>query len=246
MRRGDVTVWSLSAALAVVAAAGVTFSLLVLDRRPVPAPAAPGASDSSLLVVTWAPSLCKVERSNPGCRSGHVQRVGRAFLLHGLWPQPSTEQYCEVPGGQRGRQRQSVVLPADLQARLQAAMSDAAVMTRHEWNAHGTCSGLTPPEYFDIAATLADQAGATLEPVFGESVGRPVTAAAVRGAFDAAVGPGAGDRVSMTCRRVGQDQLAYEVRLSLPPVAELRGDTLRQALAAGPEVASGCGQGTVP
>jgi ribonuclease T2 len=120
-------------------------------------------------------------------------------------------------------------------------------MTRHEWNAHGTCSGLTPPEYFDIAATLADQAGATLEPVFGRSVGGPVTAAAVRGAFDSAFGPGAGDRVSLTCRRVdGQGDLAYEVRLSLPPVAELRGDPLRQALAAGPEVASGCGQGTVP
>lgn len=247
MRRSDVTVWSISAVLAVVAAAGVTFSLLVLDRRPVPAPPTAAASDSSLLVVTWAPSLCKVERSNPGCRSGHVQRLGPTFLLHGLWPQPSSEQYCEVPGTDRTGRRQPVVLPDDLQADLQARMSDAAVMTRHEWYAHGTCSGLNPPEYFGIAASLADQAGATLGPVFEKAAGRAVAVAAVREVFDAEFGQGAGNRVSLSCRQVdGQGSLAYEVRLSLPAVAELRGDSLRQALVEGPQVPAGCGQGRVP
>ena len=80
---------SVTAALAVVVAVAVAFSVLVLDREPRPADVA-SASSSSLLVVTWGPSLCKVEPSNSGCRSGHVGSLGETFILHGLWPQPST------------------------------------------------------------------------------------------------------------------------------------------------------------
>lgn len=247
MKRGDATVWSISAILGVIAVAGVTFSLLVLDRRSAAPTATSAASDSSLLVVTWAPSLCKVERSNPGCRSGHVQQMGQAFLLHGLWPQPSTEQYCDVPGGARDRDRRPVALPDDLRSSLQSKMSDAAVMASHEWYAHGTCSGLNPPDYFGIAAALTDQASAVLDPVFEKSVGRRLAPRTVRQTFDDAFGQGAGGRVSLSCRQVdGQGSLVYEVRLSLPPVSELRGDSLGMALARGPAIPAGCGQGTVP
>lgn len=243
-RRGDTAVWSISAVLAVIAVAGVAFSLLVLDRRPATPAPSPGDSDASLLVVTWAPSLCKVERANPGCRSGNVQRMGQAFVLHGLWPQPATEQYCDVP---RGGKRPSLALPKDVQSRLQATMSDATVMAPHEWYAHGTCSGLAPPEYFGIAATFTDQARTVLEPAFRESVGRRLAPGTVRDAFDARFGSGVGDRVGLSCREVaGQGSIVYEVRLSLPAVASLRGDSLGQALAEGPVIPPGCGKGRVP
>lgn len=247
MKRGDATVWSISAVLAVIVAAGVAFSLLVLDRRPAAPTATPGSSDSSLLVLTWAPSLCKVERSNPGCRSGRVQQMGQGFLLHGLWPQPSTEQYCDVPAGVRPRDRRPVTLPADLQKNLQTKMSDAAVMAPHEWYAHGTCSGLTPPDYFGIAAALTDQASAVLDPVFGKSAGGQLAPRTIREAFDAEFGRGAGGRVGLSCRQAdGAGQMVYEVRMSLPAVADLRGDSLGAALARGPAIPAGCGKGRVP
>jgi ribonuclease T2 len=186
MRRGDATVISVTAGLAVVVAAAVAFSLLVLDREPRPTDVA-AASSSSLLVVTWAPSLCKVEPSNSGCRSGHVRSMGQSFVLHGLWPQPSTEQYCDVPKRTPDRSRTPVSLPPDLQANLKAMMSDSALMTTHEWYAHGTCSGVAPPEYFGVAATLADQAATVLDPIFEQASGRPVAARSVRAAVSASV-----------------------------------------------------------
>ncbi len=237
---------SVSAVLAVVAVAAVAVSLLVLDRRPEPSQA---DSTSSLLVVTWAPSLCKVEPSNSGCRSGHVGSLGPAFVLHGLWPQPSTEQYCDVPKHTPDRSRSPVALPKDLAANLKTMMSDSAIMTTHEWYAHGTCSGVTPPEYFNVAATLASQANAVLNPVFTQATGRRLSSRTVREAFDARFGKGAGARVSMTCKDAsGRGSVTYEVRLSLPPVTQLRRNSpsLAQALAAGPTVAPGCGQGAVP
>lgn len=251
MKRGDRTVLAVSVALAVIAVVAVAYSVLVLDRRPSAPPAAYSDSTSSLLVVTWGPSLCKVEPSNAGCRSGHVDSLGRNFLLHGLWPQPSTEQYCDLPKPVADRDRNPIPLPPDLQAGLKTIMSDSAFMTSHEWYAHGTCSGLAAPEYFRIAAALTDQAARVLDPMFERASGRPLSARALREAFDAEFGRGAGRRVALSCRdSAGQGSLAYEVRLSMPPVVDLREGTttlsLGEALAAGPTVAPGCGQGRVP
>lgn len=250
MRRGDATVIWVSVVLATVAVVGVGFSLLVLDREPRPQATGPGSSTSSLLTLTWGPSLCAVEPSNTGCRSGHVGRLGQVFVLHGLWPQPATEQYCNVPR-RSGGAKPPVALPDDLRATLQAKMSDAETMATHEWYAHGTCSGITAPEYFRLAATLTDQASTVLDPLFSRTSGSQISARAVRAAFDARFGAGAGQRVTLNCRDSGRHEpLVYEVRLSLPTVAALRAGTtpvsLRDALATGPVVPPGCGRGQVP
>lgn len=242
-------IW-VSVVLATVAVVGVAFSLLVLDREPRPQAAEPGSSTSSLLTLTWGPSLCAVDPSNTGCQSGHVDRLGKVFVLHGLWPQPSTEQYCDVPRGSHGR-KTPVALPDDLRAALQTKMSDATAMATHEWYAHGTCSGVTAPEYFRIAAALTDQANAVLDPLFSRTSGSQISARTVREAFDARFGAGAGQRVTLNCRDSGRrESLVYEVRLSLPTVAALRAGTnpvsLRDALATGPAVPPGCGRGQVP
>jgi ribonuclease T2 len=247
MKRRDRTVLAVSTVLALVAVAAVAFSLLVLDRRTQPSQMA-ADSTSSLLVVTWAPSLCKVEPSNSGCRSGHVGKLGQSFMLHGLWPQPSTEQYCDVPERAPDKSRSPVSLPEDLKANLQALMSDSNRMTTHEWYAHGTCSGVAPPEYFSIAAQLAEQASAVLEPVFARSAGGQLTSRSVRDAFDARFGSGVGTRIALSCRDTrGQGNVVYEVRLSLPPVVALeKSSSLAAALAAGPTVAPGCSKASVP
>jgi ribonuclease T2 len=248
VKRGDATVISITVGLSVVVVAAVAFSLLVLDRKPRPTETA-AASTSSLLVVTWGPSLCKVEPSNSGCKSGHVGNLGQSFVLHGLWPQPSTEQYCEVPKRTPDRDRKPVSLPPDLQASLKAMMSDSALMTTHEWYAHGTCSGVAPPAYFGIAADLADQAAKVLDPLFQQAAGQRVSSRSVRATVDAQLGMGTGKRVGLTCRDAsGAGSIVYEVRFSLPPVAELREDSpsLASALTGGPTVAPGCGQARVP
>ena len=236
-RRRRIVLW---AALAVVLAAVV---YVLTPRSPIPQPR---ASTSSLLALTWGPSLCTVEPSNTGCRSGHVGRLGRVFVLHGLWPQPDSEQYCDVPRKSRDA-RAPVALPDDLRATLQTRMSDASIMTRHEWYAHGTCSGVTPPEYFGIAANLTDQANAVLDPLFAGARGREITARTVRQAFEARFGPLASRRVALNCRAGGTGgAVVYEVRLSLPAVTDLRAVSLQDALTVGPVVPAGCGKGTVP
>jgi ribonuclease T2 len=236
--------------LTAVAAVVVAVAALTAHRRPAEPPAASPArpasdSPSSLLVITWAPALCTVETSASGCRSGRVGQHGQNFLLHGLWPQPRERQYCGVP--KHAKDRRPVDLPPDLQARLGAMMSDPKVLAPHEWYAHGTCSGVTPSEYFSIATTLAEQAIAVLDPVFDGAVGRKLSSRSVRAAVGARLGDGTGARVSLSCRDSAGQGVVFEVRLSLPSVAQLRSDapSLGDALAAAPAVGPGCGQGVV-
>lgn len=226
------------AAVLVILVALVAAGVILRERHT----ESPAAGGSSVLVLTWGPSLCRVETSASGCRSGRVAGLGNSFLLHGLWPQPRSQQYCGVPT--RDRNRRPVDLPPDVSARVRELMSDPAVATRHQWDKHGSCSGVTEAEYFGIATALAEQAIAVVDPLFDRSVGREVTARAVRDAFDDRYGSGAGHRVGLVCR--GGDSVAYEVRLSLPAVVDLRASGLSEALAAGPAVPPGCGRARIP
>lgn len=258
MQRGDRTVLSITAALAAVVVAAVTYSVVVLDRAPTSGAREAEDSNSSRLVVTWGPSLCRVDPSNLGCTSGHVGAMGRTFVLHGLWPQPFSNQYCDVPEdvaararNLRGSDMPQVDLPEDVRKTLQSQLSDASVMAPHEWYTHGTCSGVSPAEYFGDATTLADQVRAVLDPLFGQAKKKPLPLSAVRGKFDAEFGAGAGERVALTCRNVtGEGSVIYEVQLSLPPVAELGSDdgtlSLGDSLAEGPPLTSTCRHGRVP
>lgn len=248
MKRRDAKVLAISAGLSLAVVAAVVYSF-VLDRRPVGPE--PGNSSSSLLTLTWGPSLCMVDAANAGCKSGHVGRMGQSLVLHGLWPQPSTEQYCGVP--QRGADRRTVDLPDGVRKALQDMMSDETIMAPHEWYAHGTCSGVAPAEYFGIATTLAAQVRTLLDPVFVNAGGEQLSPRAVRESFDAEFGGGAGKRVGLTCKDVDGQSIAYEVHLSLPSVKDLLADqkavktlALGDSLVKGPAIPPGCGQGRVP
>jgi ribonuclease T2 len=249
---------SISAALAAVVVASVTYSVLVLDRDPDTSTVVSQTSDSSWLVVTWGPSLCAVDPTNMGCASGHVGSMGRTFVLHGLWPQPPERQYCGVPKPIEDRARDihgSGVPPVDLaddvRKEVEPLLSDAAVMAPHEWYAHGTCSGVTADEYFGDAADLATQARAMLDPLFAAAPGGRITLTAIRDRFDKQFGDGAGQRVGLSCRKkTGEQPVVYEVQMSLPSVAALNtGNTalsLGQLLEKGPPITAQCRHGSVP
>ncbi len=258
MKRGDVVVFSISAGLAAVVVAAVAFSVLVIDREPRSPANEPGNSTASLLVVTWGPSLCKVDPANPGCTSGHVVNLGSTIIMHGLWPQPPSEQYCGVSGEiadeVRDARSGSVPppdLPESVRAELRSMMSDATVMAPHEWYAHGTCSGVEPAVYFGDAIALTEQASKILNPVFKDAQNGHLSLSTVRSRFEAEFGKDAGKRVGLTCRDVdGEGIVVYEVHLSLPAVVQLRHATdtpsLADLLTEGPTIVPECRRGRVP
>ncbi|HTV78953.1 MAG TPA: ribonuclease T2 [Steroidobacteraceae bacterium] len=108
-------------------------------RYGVPAGGAPGQFDYYLLTLSWSPSYCLV---HPGDRD-QCQGHGFGFVLHGLWPQFDAGGYPQECAAEATLDREAAAIGRTLYPSPQ--------LMRHEWQRHGTCSGLSAVEYFRSA-----------------------------------------------------------------------------------------------
>jgi ribonuclease T2 len=94
--------------------------------------------DYYLLSLSWSPTYCL---THPGDRDECGDR-GYGLILHGLWPQ--------FEGG--GYPENCQAAPLDAAARrLGATLFPSENLLRHEWQRHGSCSGLAAAEYLRTA-----------------------------------------------------------------------------------------------
>ena len=108
----------------------------------------PGQFDFYVLALSWSPSFCEATAER-GRNPPREQCGARpySFVVHGLWPQyergfPSD---CQVPAPRLDRNIMSSMLD----------MMPAPRLVYHEWDKHGTCSGLSARAYFDSCARHA-------------------------------------------------------------------------------------------
>ncbi|WP_174874821.1 ribonuclease T2 family protein [Vogesella oryzae] len=99
----------------------------------------PGRFDFYVLALSWSPDYC-------AARPQDAEQCGRpyGFVLHGLWP-----QY------QRGYPANCSAEPLQPQIERQfAGLYPSRKLYRHEWDKHGSCSGLSQPQFHQLAASL--------------------------------------------------------------------------------------------
>jgi ribonuclease T2 len=104
----------------------------------------PGEFDFYVLSLSWSPSYCEASAE----RSGRApdQQCGErpySFVVHGFWPQyeKGFPEYCQVPAPRLDRNIVSSMLD----------LMPAPRLIFHEWDRHGTCSGLSARAYFETA-----------------------------------------------------------------------------------------------
>ena len=127
---------------------------------------ATGQFDFFVLSLSWSPSFCAAsqerqdrsqERAQERSQERNQERAQRssenptrqqqcgdrpyAFVVHGLWPQYERgfPEFCQVPAPRLDRNIVSSMLDLMPSPRL----------IFHEWDRHGTCSGLQARAYFD-------------------------------------------------------------------------------------------------
>jgi ribonuclease T2 len=113
----------------------------------------PGAFDFYLLTLSWSPEFCLTHANAAEC-AAHS-----AFVLHGLWPQNfdgSYPEHCSDAAGPANERAYRDILP------------DAHLL-EHEWQTHGTCSGLSPDAYFSAARRAERSVGIPAELVSVQS-----------------------------------------------------------------------------
>ncbi|MEJ0096796.1 MAG: ribonuclease T [Bauldia sp.] len=235
-----------------------TFQAAAVAPGAAPAPApgvSKGARPDYILSLSWEPAFCEHHAGKAECAGeGQGSFDSTHLSLHGLWPEPITNQYCNVgrtlvDADKAGdwQALPAVELSPAVRARLVAAMPGTqSLLERHEWTRHGTCySGADADTYFGEALALVDAVnGSAVESLFAANVGKEVTAAAVRQAFDTAFGAGAGDRVKLACGQDGSRRLLTEITVGL--VGRVgSGKTFADLIKASAPTTPGCPAGVI-
>lgn len=104
----------------------------------------PGKFDFYVLALSWSPDYCAAKGdSDPSqCRQG--KKLG--FVLHGLWP-----QYEKGYPASCTTER----LPETVKQQF-PNLFPSAKLYNHEWQKHGTCTGLTPAQYLTLSKQKKD------------------------------------------------------------------------------------------
>jgi ribonuclease T2 len=94
-----------------------------------------------ILSLSWSPEFC---RSHP--KNNEMQcKQRRGFIVHGLWPECGTgnPRNCKNGGQADAIDKDKIYefMPSDF-------------LIQHEWETHGTCSGLVRSGYFNLTGDL--------------------------------------------------------------------------------------------
>lgn len=163
-------------------------AVLALCGAPLAADTA-GGFDYCVLSLSWSPNWCAIEgdaRGSPQCDA--AEDFG--WTLHGLWPQHETGWPADCLS--------AFAPPSRRQTEAMAEIIGTSGLAWHQWNRHGTCSGLSPEGYFALARKAY---GAIAVPPVFAALSRPVDlpARVVEQAF-LADNPGlAPDMITITC-----------------------------------------------
>ena len=183
-----------------LAALSLTGGRALAHHREYASRTAPGDFSYYLLSLSWSPAFCAESRGAAECAGPTVY----GFIVHGLWPQRDRgrTEYCAA----RAR------VPVEV-ARGIADLMPARGLVYHEWQAHGSCSGLEPAAYFALLRRAA--ASIRIPPTFQNPlVARITTPRAIAGEFVRANPSLRTEDIVVACSRGGVPRLT-EVRVCL-------------------------------
>lgn len=224
-----------------------------------------GQSKTQALVLafSWQPAFCETAPKKRECRSQTAERYdARYFSLHGLWPQPGSNIYCDVDqaqikadkAGKWGTLKTARIDEAIWQKLKQIMPGVQSNLHKHEWVKHGTCYGGDIDRYYRHSVALIELInGSGLDELFVNHIGRFLSTEKIANVFEADFGKGTANRLRLSCRRDHDSDRLMIVELTLGLASDIDGagdlrldrDMLKTMIAASPEIEPGCPGGIV-
>jgi ribonuclease T2 len=102
--------------------------------------ARPGKFDFYLFTLSWSPQFCATTHRD----TAECQAHGGNFVVHGLWPEFKNGSWpanCSSEPGPANPNAEADIMP------------DPSLVA-HEWQKHGTCSGLGADAYFALMRSI--------------------------------------------------------------------------------------------
>jgi len=171
----------------------------------------PSIEKNYLLAISWQPAFCQSHQSKLECETQTEDRYDATHLsLHGLWPQPRNNAYCNVSDKDKSIDRRKawnlldpLGLTEETFVELFISMPGVAShLQRHEWIKHGTCYSDSAEIYYRDSLKLINKINDTnISTLFANNIDKTITAEQIRNAFDEAFGEGSGEKVNVKCNR---------------------------------------------
>ena len=170
-------------------------------------------SQDLLLALSWHNAFCETHRGRKECQRGLFsfgKNRDNHFVLHGLWPQPQNNVYCNVERlfitadkyGKWNKLPEPKLTAKTMNALKELMPGITSNLHSHEWIKHGTCYGTDAETYFKDAIALTNTVRRSkISDFFKKYTGKRVTLTRIRELFDECFGKGAGSRVELRCNR---------------------------------------------
>ncbi|SFV70337.1 Ribonuclease I precursor [hydrothermal vent metagenome] len=169
----------------------------------------------NLLALSWHNAFCETHRYKKECKRGlgsliRLKPSEKSFVLHGLWPQPRHNVYCNVSSNDKYLDKnkkwytlKNLGLSSSTKSALKSVMPGFnSNLHKHEWIKHGTCYGTNADQYYTDAISLVKQVNSSdLGKFFSKNIGKKITLRQVQTLADKSFGRGAGNRIALQCNR---------------------------------------------
>ncbi len=165
----------------------------------------------NLLALSWQNAFCQTHQYKKECKSMKKGDFASShFVLHGLWPQPRNNLYCNVSKKEIGIDKnkqwnrlKKLDLTLTVREELKKYMTGySSNLHLHEWVKHGTCYGKDANSYYADAINLLKQVNSSkVQEFFQKNIGKVVKLKDIRKVFDSEFGNGAGEKVAMNCKK---------------------------------------------
>ena len=167
-----------------------------------------GEFDYYVLSLSWSPNWCVLEgdaKNSPQCDASE----DHGWIMHGLWPQYHRGWPAYCPTTERA--------PSRALTRDMADIMGTSGLAWHQWNKHGTCSGLSARAYYDLSR---EAYGTITRPAIFRKLDRAVElpAAVVEEAFLKDNPNLEADGITITCRDGHIQEARICLSKSLTPV----------------------------
>ncbi len=208
-----------------------------------------------VLAISWQPAFCESKPNKVECKNQSATRYDASnFTLHGLWPQPRSNVFCNVPKSQISADDSRLweqLPPVQLKPETRRALDEImpgtqSYLDRHEWIKHGTCfpGGDQEAYYHQSVRIMQAINGSALQKLFADNIGREVSAKEIRTKFDETFGVGASQRIRIACARDGNRTLISELTIGLKGDVSDRSSVKDLILASSP-TDMGCPSGII-
>ncbi len=196
----------------------------------------------SALVLSWQNTFCETHSNKKECR----QKIGASHLvLHGLWPQPRNNQYCNVSKKliALDKQKRWNALPdLDLNSTTKALLEQympgyKSNLHKHEWIKHGTCYGTDANSYFYNALTLTKEIDNTIGKELRVNVGKKIKTINIKRLAAKNIYPKLKNTLAVKCKR----RLLSEIWIN----TKGQGSNIKELIQNAPTIRSNCVEAVV-